>query len=381
MLKLPGFSLLSAVWTALGLFAYVRYWLVTTDHSDGMLRELLGWLACYYAWLLLTLPVFYLEAQFPLGTGRRLRNLPVLAIAGLFLAYLAYQINVPLTLGLHVLFVRQQPLQARWPVPLREYVMEFAFYGFTTASACIYRNVFELREKERQLSQLALEKSQLAASLHRLQLETLRLRLNPHFLFNCLQNIAALTQQRPQAAGQMLIKLGALLRSALKQDTDSESTLQEELDLTHAYLDIEKVRFPDRLSIFFDIAPGTESALVPSLLLQPIVENATRHGMKGNCKNLLLWIGSAQSDNTLILTVRDNGSGTGSHSLATIEMGIGLGTTCERLTRIYPGQHSFSIYDLPEGGAEVSMTLPLRFKQSIPEDTKDEYSAPVNRGR
>jgi two-component system, LytTR family, sensor kinase len=372
--QLPGFGLLFAAWTVLGLFAYARYWLIAADRvTASTLPELLGWLACYYSWLLLTLPVFHLETRFSLGPGRRLWNLPILLIAGSCFSYLAYQINLALNQGLHLLFPGQpRPVGIAWSVPMREFALEFALYLFTLVAACVYRNLYELRRKERLAAQLALEKSQLEASLRQAQLETLRMRLNPHFLFNCLQNIATLSQQQPKVAAQMVTKLGNLLRSALRQTSESESTLDAELTLTRAYLDIEQMRFPDRLSIFFDIAPGTELALVPVLLLQPLVENSIHHGMRGNRRNLLLRIGSSRAQNDLLLTVSDSGVGFGRRTLSEIELGTGLGATCERLARMYPGQHSFSVRDLPEGGAEISIVLPLRFKQTIADTTHDE---------
>jgi two-component system, LytTR family, sensor kinase len=377
----PGFGLLFVAWTILGLFAYARYWLIAADRvAASTLPELLGWLACYYSWLLLTLPIFHLEARFSPGPGRRLWNLPLLLVAGSFFSYLAYQINLVLVYGLYLLFPRRpSPSPLVWSMPRREFALEFALYLFSLAAACVYRNLFELRRKERLAAQLALEKSQLEASLRQAQLETLRMRLNPHFLFNCLQNIATLSQQQPRVAAQMVTKLGNLLRSALRQSSESESTLDAELTLTRAYLDIEQMRFPDRLFIFFDIAPGTELALVPVLLLQPLVENSIHHGMRGNRRDLILRIGSSRAQNNLSLTVSDSGVGFGRRTLSEIEMGTGLGATCERLVRMYPGQHSFSVRDLPEGGAEISMVLPLRFKQTLADTTHDEILAFADR--
>jgi two-component system, LytTR family, sensor kinase len=376
--RFPSPGALFAAWTALGLAACARYWLVNPGRPAAALPEVLGWLTCYYAWLLLTLPIFVLEACVPLGLGRRLRNLSILVAAGLAYAYAAYQINALLTMLLHAVFPQQQPLHVAWFVPAREYALELALYGFTVIAAVIYRSLYELRQKERLAARLALEKSQLEASLHQAQLETLRMRLNPHFLFNCLQNISTLSLQQPAVSAHMLIKLGNLLRSALKQSSEPESTLREELDLTRTYLDIEQMRFADHLSILTDIDPATQSALVPALLLQPIAENAIQHGLRDARSNSVISIASRRVENTLTLTIRDNGSGIGSRSLAEIEMGTGLGSTCERLARMYPSQHTFSIRDLPEGGTEVAIVLPFRL---TPSPAEHEYPAFTHSGR
>jgi two-component system, LytTR family, sensor kinase len=141
------------------------------------------------------------------------------------------------------------------------------------------RSLIGLHEKERLSAQLALEKAQLESSLRQAEFETLRMRLNPHFLFNSLQNISTLAQENPKTAAQMLTKLGDLLRITLKGDIQSETPLDKELALTQAYVAVEKMRFGDRLSVLIDVARGTERALVPSFLLQPLVENAIRHGL------------------------------------------------------------------------------------------------------
>jgi LytS/YehU family sensor histidine kinase len=249
-----------------------------------------------------------------------------------------------------------------WPMPGRELALQQALYWSTVGSGCLIRNLLELREKERQTAHLALDKAQLEGSLRQAELETLRMRLNPHFLFNSLQNISTLSQEDPNTASKMLTRLGDLLRMALQRDTEAETALEDEVALTQAYVSIEKMRFGDRLSVLLDVAPGSEQALVPSLLLQPLVENAIKHGLQGKQKTGVIWIRSVCQLNELVLTVSDNGSGVTTEQLDQLQMGIGLGSTCERLARMYPERHTFSIGKLPEGGTEIRITLPLRFK-------------------
>jgi len=193
------------------------------------------------------------------------------------------------------------------------------------------------------------------------ELETLRMRLNPHFLFNCLQNISALAGHDAKAASQMLARLGDLLRVALRSDYKGEIPLTEEIALTRAYIAIEQVRYGDRLSVLFDIAPETERVIVPNLLLQPLVENAIKHGIGGRDKAGVIWVRATleanRSSDDLVLTIRDNGAGLPVSNAAELRLGVGLGATKERLMRMYDRQ-SLEIHPLPEGGTEVRIMLP-----------------------
>jgi LytS/YehU family sensor histidine kinase len=190
------------------------------------------------------------------------------------------------------------------------------------------------------------------------------MRLNPHFLFNCLQNISALAGQDAKAASQMLARLGDLLRVALRSDYKDEIPLSEEVALTRAYIAIEQVRHGNRLSVLFDIAREAERALVPNLLLQPLVENAIRHGVGGRDKAGVIWVrgvleANYQSDD-VVLTIRDNGAGLPVTDPAELRLGVGLGATKERLTRMYDRQ-SLELRPLPEGGTEVRIALPAHY--------------------
>jgi len=376
----PGFVTLFIAWTVLGVLAYARYSLLTGDLKRGVLPEVLGWLSCYYPWLFFTPLIFRLERRFSRAKGKWPKHIAILAMAGLVLSYLAYELTTFLYGGVQYAFHWPVSIPHRWwSIPTREFALEQALYWFAIGATYMIRNVIELREKERLATQLALEKSQLESSLRQAELETLRMRLNPHFLFNCLQNIAALSQRDSKTAGQMLTRLGDLLRTALKDDSEPEWTLDAELKLTQAYISIEKMRFGDRLSVLLDIAAGTEHALAPSFLLQPLVENAIKHGLRGEQKKGLIWIKSSCHDGELVLSVSDNGTGISQEELAELEIGVGLGSTCERLKRMYAEHQAFSIRRLQEGGTEVRISLPLRFKASISEAPVHEQPPYINR--
>ena len=379
-IRYPGFGLLFVAWTAFGTLACARYVLLGGDLKQGLLLELLGWLVCYYPWLLATPLIFRLEQRFPIARDVWPKHVAFLAFSGLPLVYFAYQLTIFSDAAVQHLFGQRLPLPPHWwLIPGREFALEQALYWFTVGASCLIRNLIELRKKERLAAQLALEKSEMEASLRQAELETLRMRLNPHFLFNSLQNISILAQQDAKTASHMLTKLGDLLRVALRHDTGLETTLETEIALTQAYVAIEKMRFGDRLTVLFDVAPGTEQALVPTFLLQPLVENAIKHGVSKMDSGGLIAIGSSRNDTDLIVTVRDNGIGLPAGDISQLEVGIGLGSTCDRLARMYPGRHQFLIQSLPEGGTEVRVGLPFRAK--APQTGATAYVDVANSGR
>jgi two-component system LytT family sensor kinase len=374
-IRYPGLGVLFLVWTLLGALAYAHYSLVSGNWGKAVLPELLGWLTCYYPWLVVTPIVFVSESRFPLSRSPLTKHIAILAAAGLVLAYVAFQLAVIFNVAIEYVF--REPISVSmpfWKVPAREFALQYAIYAFTVGAACLIRNAIALREKERLAAQLALEKSQLESSLRQAELETLRMRLNPHFLFNSLQNISTLSREDPQTASQMLTRLGDLLRAALRRECQSESTLKTELELTQAYVSIEKMRFSDRLSVLLDIAPETDTALVPSFILQPLVENAIKHGLRNEQKNGVIWIRSTSDQHELILIVSDNGTGISPEEL---QKGVGLDSTCERLKRLYAERHTVSIRRLPEGGTEVRIAIPLRFQPA--KQTANESPAFVDR--
>lgn len=372
--RYPRFPVLFGAWTVLGLLAFVRYFLLSGIPKYDLVPEFLGWLSCYYSWLLLTPLLFRVEQKFPLE--KSWRHVALLALFGVPVSYSAYELTLVLNAGVRLVF-RNPPLLPLhwWSFPVREFALEQALYWFTVGVACLLRNVYNLRDKERVAAQLALEKAELESSLRRAELETLRMRLNPHFLFNCLQSISSLSQKDPKAASQMITRLGDLLRTALKHQTEAESTLEAELQLADAYIAIEQMRFINRISVLRDIEMGTEEALVPAFLLQPLLENAIKHGLRAEDKSGLIWIKSSRDSSQLVLTISDNGVGVSSDQVSDLEVGIGLGSTCKRLERMFGQQHSFSIRPLGEGGTEVRITIPCRFSNTSDTSTHDRAEA------
>lgn len=358
----PRAAVLTVIWTLVGTLAYARHYLEGVSVPPAkMVFEFLVWLTCFYPWIAFAPLVFRLERTYPLGQNDWPRNLGWLTAVSLPFSYAGAIATQLLCLILHGLFREPLSVSPWWHPPLREVAVQFALYWTTVGGAYFIRSLIQLQEREQEAAKLALEKSQLETFLRQAELETLRARLNPHFLFNSLQNISVLTREDPHAAGQMLARLGVLLRTALLRDGTPETTLAAEIELTRAYVAVEQIRFADRLTVLFEVAPETETALVPSLFLQPLVENAILHGLHGVDRKGLVCIRSAIEAGSVILTVTDNGTGLPVKNPADMDLGVGLTSTLERLEKMYPRQHSFSIGSVPEGGTQARVALPLRF--------------------
>jgi two-component system, LytTR family, sensor kinase len=379
-IQYPGFGTLLVVWTLLGALAFTRQVLLVEAPQSHFFEDLAGWLTCYYPWVLLTPLIFRLERRFPINRIRWPVHLAWLTLAGVPLSYLACEMAFALSAVWQLAFHDSVSFAVRWwAASWSEFLTQLALYLFAVGGACVLRNLIELQESERRAAQLALEKAEIESSLRKAELETLRMRLNPHFLFNCLQNISALARQDPDTVSQMLMRLGDLLRAALSKGAQAETTLEAEIALTKAYVDVEQMRFADRLSVLFDVESGIERILVPSFVLQPLVENAITHGLRGTRRDGIIWIRGRRERNELVLTVSDNGSGPPKEKLSDLEMGIGLGSTYERLERMYPGRHALSIRKLPEGGTEVRIVLPLQLEEKIMEPSSHEIASIADR--
>lgn len=199
----------------------------------------------------------------------------------------------------------------------------------------------------------------LSAQVSEARLSALRMQLNPHFLFNSLNAITVLVRDhKNQEASRMLELLGRVLRQVLQSEKRQEVTLEEELEFIERYLGIEQVRFSDRLKVICKIEPEARDALVPTFILQPLVENAIRHGISQKTDDGLIEIEVALSDNDLLLAVKDNGSG----YTPGVEAGVGLANTHARLETLFGNDAHLKVINLNGLGTVASIRLPLRRK-------------------
>jgi LytS/YehU family sensor histidine kinase len=220
---------------------------------------------------------------------------------------------------------------------------------------CVYAFTYYHEARERESQQ-----ARLAAQLAEARLSALRMQLNPHFLFNSLNAITVLVRdQQSNTAAQMLEALSDILRQVLQSKPRGETTLDEEISFIEMYLAIEQVRFSDRLQVRWAIDPKVRRAFVPEFILQPLVENAVRHGIAARAEDGVIEISAEGSNGDLVLTVKDNGPG---YNPSTKE-GLGLANTRERLATIYGAAGRLDVVNAPDGGTIATIRLPLK-KQS-----------------
>jgi len=200
----------------------------------------------------------------------------------------------------------------------------------------------------------AIAAARLETRLAEAETAALRAQLQPHFLFNSLNAISALVPDEPMLAQRLIARLGDLLRLSIDQNRSQRSALADELDFTDAYLAIEQARLGKRLRVFRDVAPEMLGVQVPALLLQPLVENAVRHGIAPSIGGGMLAIEAKPANGMLRIRIADDGKGTDA-----IREGVGLGNARLRLRQLYGENQSFEIETAPGEGFRVTILVPL----------------------
>lgn len=223
--------------------------------------------------------------------------------------------------------------------------------------AVYYAAEYAVRSREHEL-----QASQLRARLAEARLALLHQRLQPHFLFNTLNAVASLMHEDVDAADEMLAALSDLLRAALREDDAREVPLREELRFTERYLDIMKMRLGARLRVAIAVRGDALEALVPALLLQPLVENAVRHGIADRAAGGALWVHAERRESMLRVAVGDDGPGLPPEwdTLGGAHRGLGLRATHARLAQMYGAAHELTLRNHPAGGLEVTVVVPYR---------------------
>ena len=313
--------------------------------------------------------VLWLADRFPVGPGRWRRSLLVhvpgcmlFAVVYLALAsFLCDFVFAPMTAA-------PQEMPSTFSDYSRNLQRLLGFYytpwlGFYWLMLGAHHAFFYLRralQRDREAADLALRASRLETGLAHANLRALNMQLQPHFLFNTLNAISVLAAKGERVETvRMIGRLSELLRMSLG-NTSQTVTLARELEFAQRYLDIEQVRFNDRMSVRFDVAPDTLGAQVPSMILQPLVENAVRHGIARKRASGRIEVRSRRAGDSLELSVRDDGPGFGGAPAADGN-GVGLLNTHARLEQLY-GPSGFEMYrgNGPGGGALVRVTIPFR---------------------
>ncbi|HEY3132015.1 MAG TPA: histidine kinase [Acidobacteriota bacterium] len=338
-------ALFIGCWTLLGIFfasqlylsyAYSRY---PIRWGQALALELTAW----YIWAALSPAILWLARHFRIERSRWVRSLLVHIPASLIFTF------VKLNLEIWVIgHIRWLPPRRIYPSSIHPNILTYwAIVGISHALD-YYR-----RYREREL-----KASQLEAKLAQSQLQVLKMQLHPHFFFNTLHAISTLMHRDVEIADRMLARLSDLLRLTLENAGMQEVPLKEELAFLDPYLEIEQARFGDRLCVQLDIQPDTLGALVPNLLLQPLVENAIRHGIAQRAEGGRIWIMAMRKGEKLMVQIRDNGAGIPAE-LKDLKERVGLMNTRARLQQLYGAAHRFDLRNAPDGGLEVTLEMPF----------------------
>jgi len=336
--------LIFGVWTLLGAMSAVRI-VVSYAYSNNVVtwrRAMVIALADWYAWALLAPAIGWFARRFAIERRSWFRSLLM---------------HLPASLFFSILKVLIESRLLQWFDPGQRRLMQFPSTLFTYYAILGAIYAFDYYGKYRAHE---LKASQLQAQLAQAQLQALKMQLHPHFLFNTLHAISSLMRRDVEAAERMIARLSDLLRLTLENVGAQETSLRRELEFLERYLEIEETRFRDRLQVKMEIEPEALDARVPNLILQPLVENAVRHGVAPHAAPGLIEISARLKENKLELQVRDNGAGLPDSGRAQIKEGVGLANTRARLEQLYGADYNFGLSNQDKGGLVVSLTIPFR---------------------
>jgi two-component system, LytTR family, sensor kinase len=315
----------------------------------------------YAIWALLTVPIVWVATRVDATADSRIRRRVALVILGLGIA-------IAVDTGLRL--IRNEvlpPPRAELGMELRptrvsegllsfQFLDDFMIYLLVLGTGLTRNYFIRYRDRLGETRRLNAEAADLRAQLAEARLAALRSRLNPHFLFNTLNAVAALVERDPPGVRRMLARLGELLRFSLDESDEQEITLAREIELVRLYLEIMEVRFQGRLDTELTIDESVTQALVPTLILQPLVENAFKHGVSMIEDAGVVTVNARREGADLVLAVTDNGPGPVSPNAN----GEGLANTRKRLQELYGDEQQFELRAAsPEGGAIVTVRLPF----------------------
>jgi two-component sensor histidine kinase len=355
--------IIGVVWAVLGvIYAAPIYVEVRAEQHGHMAWRIFLWgILTWGAWAPLTPAITWLARQYSLVGEAWKRSLIVHVPAFLLMSALHSAAATAVTLWIQPFDNMGDSPKEFWPRFIGRLQGSFGSDLLVYGAVIGVFYAIDYYRKYREREFLA---SRLEAQLAQAQLDSLRMQLHPHFLFNTLNGIVGLVRDnKNSAAVNMLVGLSDLLRHTLEYSSRHEVELREEINFIKLYLSIQEMRFSDRLRIDLDNDPRTTKALVPNLILQPLTENALRHGIGRSAESGLVGISSSVQDGYLRLTVYDEGAGLPDDWQLKSSTGIGLANTAARLQQLYNDDHEFDIRNRDGDGVEVVIVMP--FKTSL----------------
>ena len=349
--------LLIAVWTAFGLLlasqtglSYRRREMPVSWH-----RILIAEMAFAYTWAALTPLILWLSKRFRIERARWKSALAVHVIASLLLGFATRLLRDLL----FIFVVAEAGSKLSWASLL---MMVYFFFDYGAMIYWLVLLVSYAVDYYKRYQEGEVKASRLETQLAQAQLHALKMQLHPHFLFNTLNSISALVHKDVESADKMIARLGDFLRLTLENAGSQEVSLQQELEFLKCYLEIERIRFADRLAVRMDIEPDALDARLPNLVLQPIVENAIRHGIAPQTGPGRIDIEANRVNGTLRVRVTDNGPGIPlceGYGLQFRE-GLGLANTEARLEQLYGDEHRLDLQNATAGGLTVTLEIPFK---------------------
>jgi two-component system LytT family sensor kinase len=330
-----------------------------------------------YTWALITPLVFWLAGRFSIDRSNAGQRIALLLGIGVVIAFAVDRLNSSLVTAFHPRF---QPGSMRLgggpggpgsggffsilhgPMILNHFII---YIG--VLSAGFARDYFlRYRARELETARLQSETARLMTQLAEARLSALNAQLNPHFLFNTLNAVSSLVERDPRGVRRMIARLSELLRYTLDGGSESEVLLGQEIAFLERYLEIMQIRFQGQLEIEIQIGDDAREALVPSLILQPLVENAVKHGVDKISETGKIRIQARREVERLVLTVSDNGPGpSNTESLKNGENGVGLENIRQRLEQLYGSAQSLSLAESPGGGTVAQIVMPFRTRSEL----------------
>ena len=347
-----GWTLVSVIFAAVSFAAAIG----ENNKEFGFVSALRLNLVQFYLWAILSPLLLRFSRRFPIEfRPLNLRNLLLY-----FPALISFA-GIHQTIHLAVLWSITPRLRRQFPDLIDCYRAYFGF-GFyidliiasliiIAVHALVYYQNFRASE---------LAQSSLKARLAQAQLKALKMQLHPHFLFNTLHSISSLVLEDPPKANSMIARLGDFLRLTLENSNQQLVSLKEETEFLRCYLEIEQVRFGDRLTVAFELEPATLSAQVPHLILQPVVENAIQHAIAPRATRGHINIEAKRFNSLLRVEVRDDGPGIASNGDLLKPKGVGLSNVRARLHQIYGSDFRFELMNARDGGLTVVMEIPFQ---------------------
>ena len=356
-------------WAALGiLFGLQELMEMSSDEwKIPLWMPFVSWIVDYLLWGLICLGLWhFLRVRFQRATPRQmvLQYLPLSVLVSILLeasysAIVRYQHP-----GQHLTYVARVEHYLS-----SDLVTDVAIFWLVFA---LFRGVGyyqQLREREQTASRLE-------AQLVQARLQALQMQLNPHFLFNTLNGVSSLMRSDPDLADEMLERLSSLLRITLAKGQAQKVRLQEEMDVVQLYVSIQQLRFGDRVRHSIQVAPEAWDALVPTMILQPILENAYVHGISTSLAEATITIKASIEGDTLCISIRNAGCVPGSFPDAPGKLGVGIANVKARLQLHYESRQSFTITEMGPGDVTAVIQLPLEIdKRPNSENAESWYAA------